>query len=150
MGLAKLINSKRQRGAIGITPITMTSSEESVADNIEFKKSSDFRHVKGPAFDIFWVKNPEEESKVVGGEFGTEKIGAFYKSDSKNEWEGFVFQSGLGLQPLDSWKERIAREASTASGARVDPRDVRLEVRLRDEGKGKDSVRIEKRPARND
>jgi hypothetical protein len=118
-----------------------------LGDKIEFRKSSDFRHVKGPAFDIFWVKNPEEEGKAVGGELG-EKIGAFYQSTNKNDWEGFVLESGAKIKPLEAWKTEIAREASTTSGVRVDPTNVRLEVHVRDEGKGTDSVRVEKRPSR--
>ena len=80
-----------------------------MADKIEFKKSSDFRHVKGPAFDIFWVKNPEEEGKAAGGELGVQKVGAFYQSENKNEWEGFILESGTRLKPIEAWKEEIAR-----------------------------------------
>ena len=114
-----------------LSGVNINQAEESLdmGKDVEIKRTKDSLHVKIHSYDILYWKLPIEEQRKIGGEGQIEplKVGAVYESSRKNTYDGVIYASGLGLYPIDVWKQKVANELAFTSGKTVKPEDVNIQ-----------------------
>jgi len=97
-------------------------------DPVRHKSEKDFQFFTIDGHTVIAWKHSIDEKKDVHAAASLEEFSAGYASERKSDWESFVHHSEIGLMPIESWKEKIAKELSLVTGSTIPPSTMTVSV----------------------
>jgi hypothetical protein len=109
------------KGLYSETGTTNMSFGNMPEDPVRHKSEKDFQFFSIDGHTVISWKHSTDEKKDVHAAASLEEFSAGYASERKSDWESFVHHSEIGLMPIETWKEKIAKELSVVTGSPIPP-----------------------------